>query len=90
MVVKNKIKTLVDRLDTLDSTDIIITLKFTSNTEYFYIFKVFKNNKLIKEITAQKDCNFKDLVRNLKLKFSARLSTDFSNLTIAQLEYLAG
>ena len=77
-----------DKLSVLDYDYFIIaSVVFTSDTDYYYLFSVFKDNQIIEKVSSDsKDYNktFKDL----SIKYKTNIIYNYNDLNKKQLEYL--
>lgn len=77
-----------DKLSSLNYDYFIIaSVVFTSDTDYYYLFSVFKDNQIIEKVSADsKDYNktFKDL----SIKYKTNIIYNYNDLTTKQLNYL--
>ena len=87
--VLNKIN---DRLNKLQNDYITITtgIVFTSDTEFYYIFKIYYLDKLKETIKADTDKDYERIYSKLADKYNALIQVDYSDLTDKQLMYLTG
>jgi len=71
--------------------DVIITtgIVFTSDTEFYYIFNVFKDNKIADKVRANDVITFDRVFKELANKYEVNIIYDYGDLTYMQLKYLA-
>lgn len=90
---KTQIKSIVDRFNNKLkelNKDVIITtgLIFTSDTDFYYIFNVYKNNKILDKIRANNVEQFNKAFKDLTCKYEVNIIYDYTDLTYSQLDYL--
>ena len=77
-----------DKLSSLNYDYFIIaSVVFTSDTDYYYLFSVFKDNQIIEKVSVDsKDYNkaFKDL----SIKYKTNIIYNYNDLNSKQLKYL--
>jgi len=77
-----------DKLSVLDYDYFIISsVVFTSESDYYYLFSVFKDNQIIEKVSVDsKDYNkaFKDL----SIKYKTNIIYNYNDLNSKQLKYL--
>ena len=69
--------------------DVIITtgIVFTSDTEFYYIFNVFKDNKIADKVRANDVIAFDRVFKELANKYEVNIIYDYGDLTYMQLKY---
>ena len=77
-----------DKLSVLDYDYFIITnIVFTSESDYYYLFSVFKDNQIIEKVSSDSkdyDKTFKDL----SIKYKTNIIYNYNDLNSKQLKYL--
>ena len=78
-----------DKLNTLNYDYFIISsIVFTSDTDYYYLFSVFSDNKVIDKIKLDDASKYKDTFRDLANKYKTNVIYNYNDLTFKQLKYL--
>ena len=78
-----------DKLNTLNYDYFIISsIVFTSDTDYYYLFSVFSDNKVIDKIKLDDASKYKDTFRDLANKYKTNVIYNYNDLTFNQLKYL--
>lgn len=88
--INKQINNINNKLDKIDADNIRLeqTLNFINDNTFKYIYNVYRADKLIKTIEV-KDSNKLDAIeKTLKTKYNTSIKTNYSNLTIDQLNYL--
>lgn len=78
-----------DKLNTLNYDYFIISsIVFTSDTDYYYLFSVFSDNKVIDKIKLDDASKYNDTFRDLAVKYKTNVIYNYNDLTFKQLKYL--
>lgn len=78
-----------DKLSVLDYDYFIISsIVFTSDTDYYYLFSVFKDNKVIDKISISKASDYSKIFKELSIKYKTNVIYNYNDLTNTQLNYL--
>ena len=78
-----------DKLNTLNYDYFIISsIVFTSDTDYYYLFSVFSDNKVIDKIKLDDASKYNDTFRDLAIKYKTNVIYNYNDLTFKQLKYL--
>lgn len=77
-----------DKLSSLNyDCFIIASVVFTSDTDYYYLFSVFKDNQIIEKVSADsKDYN--KIFKDLSIKYKTNIIYNYNDLNSKQLKYL--
>lgn len=77
-----------DKLSSLNYDYFIIaSVVFTSDTDYYYLFSVFKDNQIIEKVSADsKDYN--KIFKDLSIKYKTNIIYNYNDLNSKQLKYL--
>ena len=92
---KKNIQNIMDRankrLKELEKDVIIKTgVVFTSETDFYYVFTIYKDNKIIEKLRADTIEEFDKRFKDLTNKYEVNIIYDYDDLTINQLRFLAG
>ena len=78
-----------DKLSVLDYDYFIISnIVFTSDTEYYYCFSVFKDNQVIEKIAIDNKSDYDKTFKELSIKYKTNVIYNYNDLTTRQLNYL--
>lgn len=78
-----------DKLSVLDYDYFIISnIVFTSNTEYYYCFSVFKDNQVIEKVAIDNASDYDKTFKDLSIKYKTNVIYNYNDLTTRQLNYL--
>lgn len=78
-----------DKLSILDYDYFIISsIVFTSDTDYYYLFSVFKDNKILEKVDVHKQQEYSKIFKDLSLKYKTNVIYNYGDLTDKQLKYL--
>lgn len=78
-----------DKLSVLDYDYFIISnVVFTSDTDYYYCFSVFKDNQVIEKIAVDKASDYSKVFKDLSIKYKTNVIYNYNDLTTRQLNYL--
>ena len=78
-----------DKLSVLDYDYFIISnVVFISDTEYYYLFSVFKDNKIIEKISVNDASDYGKVFKDLSIKYKTNVIYNYNDLTTKQLNYL--
>ena len=78
-----------DKLNTLNYDYFIISsIVFTSDTDYYYLFSVFSDNKVIDKIKLDDASKYNDTFRDLAVKYKTNVIYYYNDLTFKLLKYL--
>lgn len=78
-----------DKLSVLDYDYFIISsIIFTSDTEYYYLFSVFKDNQILEKVDIHKSQDYDKTFKELSLKYKTNVIYNYRDLTDSQLKYL--
>lgn len=78
-----------DKLNTLNYGYFIISsIVFTSDTDYYYLFSVFSDNKVIDKIKLDDASKYKDTFKELAVKYKTNVIYNYNDLTFNQLKFL--
>lgn len=91
---KAQVRSIVDRannkLRELNKKVIITTgVVFTSDKDFYYIFNIYKDNKIIDKKRANDVNSFNTIFKELADKYEVNIIYDYSDLTYTQINYLA-
>lgn len=67
---------------------IISNVVFTSDTDYYYCFSVFKDNQVIEKIAVNDSKDFSKTFKDLSIKYKTNVIFNYNDLTYTQLSYL--
>ena len=67
---------------------IISNVVFTSDTDYYYCFSVFKDNKVVEKIAVNDSKDFNKTFKDLSIKYKTNVIFNYNDLTYTQLSYL--
>ena len=77
------------KLSVLDYDYFIISnVIFTSDTDYYYCFSVFKDNQVIEKIAVNDSKDFDKTFKDLSIKYKTNVIFNYNDLTYTQLSYL--
>ena len=77
------------KLSVLDYDYFIISnVVFTSDTDYYYCFSVFKDNKIIEKISVNDASEYSNTFKDLSIKYKTNVIYNYNDLTTRQLDYL--
>lgn len=78
-----------DKLGVLDYDYFIISnIVFTSDTEYYYCFSVFKDNQVIEKVAIDNASDYSKTFKDLSIKYKTNVIYNYNDLTTRQLHYL--
>ena len=78
-----------DKISTLDYEYFIISsIIFTSDKDYYYLFNVFKDNKIIEQIAVNDNKSYSKTFKDLSIKYKANVIYNYSDLSYKQLNFL--
>ena len=78
-----------DKLGILDYDYFIISsIVFTSDADYYYLFSVFKDNKILEKVDVHKQQEYSKIFKELSLKYKTNVLYNYNDLTDKQLKYL--
>lgn len=78
-----------DKLKVLDYNYFVISnIIFTSKTEYYYLFNVFKDNKVIEQISITNTKDYNKVFKELSVKYKTNIIYNYNDLSYKQLKYL--
>lgn len=78
-----------DKLSVLDYDYFIISnIIFTSDTDYYYLFSIFKDNKLIEKIAVNDKKDYSKTFKDLSTKYKTNIIFNYNDLTTTQVNYL--
>lgn len=78
-----------DKLSVLDYDYFIISnIVFTSDTDYYYCFSVFKDNQVIEKIAVNKASDYSKTFKDLSIKYKTNVIYNYNDLNDKQLRYL--
>lgn len=78
-----------DKLSILDYDYFIVSsIIFTSDTDYYYLFSVFKDNKILEKVDVHKQQEYSKIFKELSLKYKTNVLYNYNDLTDKQLKYL--
>lgn len=67
---------------------IISNVVFTSDAEYYYLFSIFKDNKVIEKIPIYDASEYDKTFKELALKYKTNVIYNYKDLSYKQLKYL--
>ena len=67
---------------------IISNIVFTSDTDYYYCFSVFKDNQIVEKIAVNDSKDFNKTFKDLSIKYKTNVIFNYNDLTYTQLSYL--
>lgn len=90
---KVQIRSILDKaykkMQELDKNIVITTgIIFTSQTDFFYIFNIFKDNKAVEKISVNDVETWNKTFKDLTTKYKVNIIYDYSDLTFNQILYL--
>ena len=78
-----------DKLNALNYDYFIISsVIFTSDTDYYYLFSVFKDNKIVDKIPVNDASEYNKVFKDLSIKYKTNIIYNYKDLTSSQLDYL--
>ena len=78
-----------DKLKTLNYDCFIISsIVFTSDADYYYLFSVLKDNKILEKVDIHKPQDYPKMFKELSLKYKTNVIHNYKDLTNKQLNYL--
>lgn len=78
-----------DKLSVLDYDYFIISnVVFTSDVDYYYLFSIFKDNKVIEKIPIYDASEYDKTFKELTIKYKTNVIYNYKDLTYKQLKYL--
>ena len=78
-----------ERLKELDKDVVIFSgIVFTSDTDYYYIFSIYKDNKLISKVRANDSKEYDKVFADLTNKYEVNILTRYDDLNSKQISYL--
>lgn len=78
-----------DKLSVLDYDYFIVSnVVFTSDTDYYYCFSVFKDNQIVEKIAIDKASDYDKTFKDLSIKYKTNVIYNYQDLTTKQLNYL--
>ena len=78
-----------ERLKELDKDVVIFSgIVFTSDTDYYYIFSIYKDNKLISKVRANDIIEYDKVFADLTNKYEVNILTRYDDLNSNQIKYL--
>lgn len=91
---KAQVRSIVDRannkLRELNKKVIITTgVVFNSDKDFYYIFNIYKDNKIVDKKRANDVNAFDTIFKELADKYEVNIIYDYSDLTYTQINYLA-
>lgn len=67
---------------------IVSNVIFTSATDYYYCFSVFKDNKVIEKIAVNDSKDYDKTFKDLSIKYKTNVIYNYNDLNDTQLRYL--
>lgn len=67
---------------------IISNVIFTSDKDYYYLFSVFKDNKVIDKVVVNDSKDYDKNFKDLSIKYKTNVIYNYNDLTYTQLCYL--
>ena len=67
---------------------IISNVIFTSDKDYYYLFSVFKDNKVIDKVVVNDSKDYNKTFKDLSIKYKTNVIYNYNDLTYTQLCYL--
>lgn len=78
-----------ERLKELDKDVVIFSgIVFTSDTDYYYIFSIYKDNKLVSKVRANDSKEYDKVFADLTNKYEVNILTRYDDLNSNQIKYL--
>lgn len=78
-----------DKLSVLDYDYFIVSnIVFTSDTDYYYCFSVFKDNQIIEKVAVNEASDYSKTFKDLSIKYKTNVIFNYNDLTTTQLKYL--
>ena len=78
-----------ERLKELDKDVVIFSgIVFTSDTDYYYIFSIYKDNKLVSKVRANDIIEYDKVFADLTNKYEVNILTRYDDLNSNQIKYL--
>lgn len=78
-----------DKLSILDYDYFIVSnVVFTSDTDYYYCFSVFKDNQIVEKIVIDNASDYDKTFKDLSIKYKTNVIYNYQDLTTKQLNYL--
>lgn len=67
---------------------IISNVIFTSDKDYYYLFSVFKDNKVVDKVVVNDSKDYDKTFKDLSIKYKTNVIYNYNDLTYTQLSYL--
>ena len=67
---------------------IISNVIFTSDKDYYYLFSIFKDNKVIDKVVVNDSKDYDKIFTDLSIKYKTNVIYNYNDLTYTQLCYL--
>ena len=67
---------------------IVSNVIFTSDTDYYYCFSVFKDNKVVEKIAVNDSKDFSKKFKELSIKYKTNVIYNYNDLNNRQLKHL--
>ena len=67
---------------------IISNVIFTSDKDYYYLFSIFKDNKVIDKVVVNDSKDYDKTFKDLSIKYKTNVIYNYNDLTYTQLCYL--
>ena len=78
-----------DKLSVLEYDFFIVSsIVFTSDTDYYYLFSVYQDNKVVEKIAVNDSTDYDRTFKDLSIKYKTNVIYNYNDLTSKQLKYL--
>lgn len=78
-----------DKLKVLNADYFIVSnVIFTSDTDYYYLFSVYQDKKVIDKIPINNASDYNKVFKDLSIKYKTNVIYNYNDLTSKQLSYL--
>ena len=78
-----------DKLGVLEYDFFIVSsIVFTSDTDYYYLFSVYQDNKVVEKIAVNDSTDYDRTFKDLSIKYKTNVIYNYNDLTSKQLKYL--
>lgn len=85
----NIVNTCEDKLNSLNKDYFIVSnIIFTSDKDYYYLFTIYSDNKIIDKIDVSDAKDYKETYKQLTIKYKTNVIYNYDDLTTKQLNYL--
>lgn len=85
----NIVNTCEDKLNSLNKDYFIVSnIIFTSDKDYYYLFTIYSDNKIIDKVDVSDAKDYKEIYKQLTIKYKTNVIYNYDDLTTKQLNYL--